>query len=135
MRPRFSIRLVLVVAALLATASYVLFVRPANVAHRFVEAVNEQDFTAARSLLIDQDFWLFDDDSGDARKSVYRIYAEVVPREWPDIWSLQRRVLVRVMRRDDTGGQRVDWTEDIDMVAHISGMEVILTYDVFRPGP
>lgn len=129
MRPRFSIRLLLVVVALLAVALYILFVRPTTVAERFVDAVNERDFDTARSLLIDQDFWLFRDDPTSVPKSVQRVYAEIVPREWSDIWSLQRRILLRVIHQDRSNGRRVDWTEDTDVVAYINGVEVIV-YDV-----
>ena len=124
MRMRFSIRLLLLGVAVLAVVSYGLFVRPTHVAQRFVDAVNRQDLDMAGSLLTDPDVWPFNIDSTNVPSSVDRLYAEVLPRERSDIWSFRRRVLLRVIHQDATDGRHVDWTQDFDAVAYLSGVEV-----------
>ena len=129
MRPRFSIRLALIVICLLAALCYVLFVRPSEVAYEFAEAVNARDYQRASSLLRD-DFWsrrnffaFFTPGKG-SNTSATLIYAEVLPRERRDIWSFQRRFIFRVGLKDTSDGRHVEWVEDTQMVAFIDGVDV-----------
>ena len=129
MRPRFTLRLTLISTALLAAACYVLFVRPSQVAYRFVEAVNERDFKTTRSLLKDE-CWpgkeLLNpaESKGPSTNAVTLLYAEVLPREWPDIWSFQRRFIFRVGLKDTSDGRHIEWIEDTHMAAFIDGVDV-----------
>jgi hypothetical protein len=132
MRPRFSVRLLLIVFAVLAVVCYVLLARPTLMAERFASAVNNRDYGAAHSLLRDQRFWrrssffaIYTPQSATPTSKTVLIYAEVLPREWSDIWSFQRRLIFRVALVDDNDGRHVEWTEDTEMVAHIDGLEVV----------
>jgi hypothetical protein len=130
MRPRFSVRVLLVVCAVLAIACYLLFARPTAIAEQFVAAVNARDFHVAESLLKPQPFrsgkslieYYTSPSPNPATKAVL-IYAEVLPREWNDIWSFQRRVIFRVAFHDDTGGRHVEWAEDTRLVASFGGVQ------------
>jgi hypothetical protein len=138
MRPRFSIRLLLVVITASATLCYVLFVRPTVLAQRFVDAVNERDYQTARSLLRSdfysfRDFFAFYIPGKRSDRSAALIYAEVLPREWGDLWSFQRRFIFRVGLQDDSDGRHIEWTEDTEMVAFIDGVDVHWDDEVSRP--
>lgn len=122
MRLRFSLRLLFVVVALSAFALYGLFVRPTVLAERFVDAVQQRDFATADSLLAGNDFWAF---KRPPNGEINRIYAEVMPRQWSDIWRFQRRIILRVVRREDKDGGHVEWTEDTDVVAGIRSLKIV----------
>jgi len=129
MRPRFSVRVLLVAVALLAVACYQLLVRPRVMAERFVAAVNKRDFTQAQTLLQHPDprilnrFFTFSSVQIRSRRIV-SIYAEMLPREWRDIAACHRRVIFRVGFRDDRDGRHVEWIEDIRMLARWNGLDV-----------
>jgi hypothetical protein len=122
MRPRFSIRWLLVLIAALALCCYVLFVRPTVIAHRFVDAIKHRDLETAQGLLLNN--WPHGITPPlDASESIEFVYAEVLPRDWNDIWALQRKLILRVRRRDDRDGLYIQWTSDTDLVAHINGVK------------
>ena len=132
MRPRFSMRLLLVVVTILAATCYVLLVRPTVIAKRFVAAVNERDQVAAQSLLPSRDFWMgreFLAISNPPAKEVAPrlvfVYAEVLPREWNDICAFQRRIVFRAGFHDDRNGRHIEWTEDTQLVAHFNGLKLV----------
>lgn len=127
MRPRFSLRLVFVAATLVAIALYWFIVRPTATANRFTTAVSKHDYSTARSLLHD-DFWVFEPQPKSIAESIDLVYAEVLPREWSDIWRCQRRIILRVGRHADGIRRHVEWTEDTDVVAHINSLEKIIRY-------
>jgi hypothetical protein len=124
MRFRFSLRLLLALVAVVGVAIYLLYVRPTQLAERFVAAVEQSDVAAAMALLSEQDRWIFTQ-AGDLAAAIDRVYAEVLPREWPDIWACQRRVIYRVAYHEDTEGRYIHWTHDTDVVAGVSGLRVI----------
>jgi hypothetical protein len=127
-RLRFSIRWLLVLIAASATLCYVLFVRPTVVAHRFVNAVAAGDYETVESLLGHRLVVLKTDS-----QLIDRVYAEVLPREWNDIWSLRRRLLVRVSLYEDKDGRHIEWTEDINLAAHINGVIITPVFDPNDP--
>ena len=132
MRLRFSIRWLLVLIAAAATLCYVLFVRPTVLAHRFVDAVKGGDYETAKSLLLDEDknVWVFR--RSQAAISLDRLYAEVLPHEWSDIWRLRRRLLLRPSFHEDSDSRHIEWTEDLDLVSHIHGLQIVGTYDAWK---
>jgi len=121
MRLRFSLRLVFVALTLVAVALYTLFVRPTLLAERFVTAIEQRDYATAKLLLQSKNFWKVAERP--KQGNVDFIYAELHPREWGDVWACKRRVIFRVAFHEDTDGRHVDWTTDIDVVAHITGLE------------
>ncbi len=132
MRPRFSIRLLLLVITVLAATCYVLLVRPTVIAKRFVAAVNERDQLAAQSLLPRRDFWIgreflaiSNPPGKDETARLVFVYAEVLPREWNDICSFERRIIFRAGFHDDRGGRHIEWTEDTQLVARCNGLEMV----------
>jgi hypothetical protein len=126
-RLRFSIRWLLVLIAATAALCYVLFVRPTVVAHRFVKTIERRDYSTALGALLKS--WPY---SGirpplNDTESISFAYAEVLPREWSDIWSLQRRLILRIRRQDDRDGRHIEFTEDWDVVAYVNKLEVVVT--------
>jgi hypothetical protein len=91
MRPRFSLRWLLIAFTLLAVAFYLCFVRPTVIAKEFVNAVNmggesrDSAFTSAafgtKRGILPSYFFL---DRG--------AEAHLIPRTWSDIWRCQRRI-------------------------------------------
>jgi hypothetical protein len=125
-RLRFSIRWLLVLIAASATLCYVLFVRPTVVAHRFVKAIERRDYSTALGALLKS--WPY---SGirpplNDIESISYAYAEVLPRDWSDIWALQHRLILRIRRQDDRDGRHIEFTEDWDVIAHINGLEIVV---------
>jgi hypothetical protein len=90
MRPRFSMRVLLVVLALLAAVCYLLLVRPTMLADRFDAAVNARDYAKAQALLRQPNagpsrkLWEFKSIAIGSRQ-IHFVYAEVLPREWRDL--------------------------------------------------
>jgi hypothetical protein len=125
-RLRFSIRWLLVLIAATAALCYVLFVRPTVMAHRFVEAVKHRDYATARGLLrLDNYRYGILPPLSDT-ESISFAYAEVLPQEWSDIWSLQRRLILRIRHQDDSDGRHLEFTEDWDVVAHVRTLELVI---------
>jgi hypothetical protein len=122
MRLRFSLRLAFILLTVAAVALYWLVARPTILANQFVSAINSRDFEAAKKQL--PDFWLFNSDIKHRGATIDRVYAEIFPREWSDIWTAQRRVILRLARHNDNHGQHVEWTEDTDIVARLRGLEM-----------
>jgi hypothetical protein len=94
-----------------------------SLANQFVSAVVRNDYVTAKSLLTEADDW----DrvvNGQNNLKADRVYAELLPREWDDVWRCQRRIVLRVARHDDRDGNYVDWTEDSDFVARPQGVEL-----------
>lgn len=121
MRPRFSLRLILVVVALSAGALYFGCVRPTMVAQRFVAAVMRRDFVAASQLAGDDRWQAVVQPNGSRADWVY---AELVPREWADCWRCERHIILRVSQHSDHDGGYRDWTEDTDVVAGPTGVRI-----------
>src|SRR4051812_25986704 len=107
-RIRFSLRVLFIATSLVATTTYLLLVRPTAVAKRFVAAINKGDFAEARVLLNDQAALEFQN-AADRSIDIDRVFAEVAPRDWSDIWRCRRRVTLDVQYRRESEGQRVDW--------------------------
>lgn len=121
MRPRFSLRVILVVIALSAGALYYGCVRPTMVAQRFVAAVMRRDYAAASRLAGDERWQAVVHPNGSRADW---LYAELVPRESADWWRCERHVLLRISRHSDLDGGYRDWTEDNDVVVGPAGVRM-----------
>jgi hypothetical protein len=125
MRLRFSLRCFLAaVVPLVAVAVYLFVVRPTSLAERFVAAIKARDYDAAQSMVPREDAWIISP-SKHRTQTIFLIYAEVMPRDWRDVWMCQRRIIYRVGFRDNSYGRLVEWTEDNDLVARSFGLDVI----------
>jgi len=123
MRPKFSLRHTLIFVAIVAVALYVFVDRPTQLANKFIAAVANKDFATARALMVDAADWerilnppqSFPPDN---------IYAELMPRDWQDLSSFRRRIVLRVSRHNNHPGRYIDWTEDSEIFAGIRGLEL-----------
>lgn len=116
-------RWLLVFVTLSAAALYALFVRPTVIANRFVQSIQRGNFEDGYSFFR-EDPPLIAGQPILPSRSISLVYAEVLPREWGDIWRFQRRVLFRVGLRSDTDGRHVEWTDDSEIVANIDGLRI-----------
>jgi hypothetical protein len=106
MRPRFSIRWLLVVFAIVALTFYALFVRPTIVAQQLVADAKSGELKPRPSDML-PDYWL--------QKQWQFHDAQVLPRTWHDIWRLQRRVIVDATLKDESAVRHLallDYTAD-----------------------
>jgi hypothetical protein len=111
MRPRFRLRTLLFLTALVAAGCYWWIARPTIVAQRFAAAVNDGDFDSAAAMCDDVGKWrrlvksmwyhpylssafLWPNHLAERpRESMVRQEVELLPRTWADLRQGQRRVL------------------------------------------
>jgi hypothetical protein len=115
----FSLRGLMLVTAVVAIGTYWFVVRPTAIANRFVTAVEKTDFDGAKSLMGDDEIL---STGSKLNRRVDRIYAEVLPREWEDIWRSQRQIILQFACHEDKEGAHVEWTEDYELIADPSGI-------------
>jgi hypothetical protein len=100
MRPRFSLRWLLIAFTVLSLGFYLLFVRPTVLANEFIAAINGHDYERANSLFeyvrTIRGFTSFG-----GERSWY--IGEVRPREWSDVWQCRRIIRVEYGFNLDTG--------------------------------
>jgi hypothetical protein len=96
MRPRFRLRTLLILTALVAAGCYWWIARPTIVAERFKFALEHGDFATASDLWIDdgRTYIDFDADMDNPHFPVKRWNIEVQPRTWSDVRQGMRRVRV-----------------------------------------
>jgi hypothetical protein len=92
-RPRFSMRWLLIAFTLIAIALYVFFVHPTVAANRFVGAVNRDDFRELTALGMLKDLKSI---SKDFSFENCTVSAELKPRTWRDLYKFRRKVLVHI---------------------------------------
>jgi len=109
--------------AIFAAGLYVFVVRPTTIAQAFVAAVAQHDYDRAGAMLRSHSDWDRVARNGSVKPD--RIYAELEPREWSDVWNCQRRIRVTVSRHSAKNGGYADWTEDSEFVASPRGLEVL----------
>jgi hypothetical protein len=132
MRPRFSIRWLLIFTALAAAACYWWVIRPTIVANRFAKTLAARDFLAADRLCLDPNrhfvcralhifHWMdaspFNMGSSGAMIHPFVVEARILRQSWLDLWRGQRRLEMTIrdesrsngvaFRVDDRLGQRI----------------------------
>jgi hypothetical protein len=50
------------------------------------------------------------------------IHTDVLPRNWKDIITARRQIILRVAYHDDVGSRYVAWTEDTEIIARPTGL-------------
>jgi hypothetical protein len=89
LRLRFSIRWLLIAFTVATVVFYMLWVRPTQIAHRFVRAIEAGNYQLAASLLKNGDVY-----------SITSNYSEAVcqpqisQRTWADTWHMRRSITV-----------------------------------------
>src|SRR4051812_5073010 len=122
-RPRFSIRLLLIVVSISAIACYWLFVRPTVLAERFVVAIRDRDLKKAKSLFVaDSPDVLADDKSRGGAGTVVDMDADLLPREWNEIWKRQRRITLNSVFYKDGDKTNGTWTQQAEIVVTANGL-------------
>jgi len=87
-RPRFSLRWLLIAFTLAAVAFYVCFVHPTIRANRFVSAIKRGYFEELKALKMHEKLGVSLEDC--------KVTAEVKPRTWRDVYKFRRKALVQV---------------------------------------
>ena len=98
MRPRFSIRTLLVLTALAAAACYWWISAPTQVALRFKQAVESADYRSANAMFLEanksvRDMFTRDPDTTSAVPAA-GLTVRVLPRSWTDLVRRERRLAV-----------------------------------------
>jgi hypothetical protein len=91
MRPRFSLKWLLIAFTILGVAFYVAFVRPTAQANRFIESLKAAEYTTLPSDLVPNDEMLR------TRKWKFKD-ARLESREWADVWRCRRRFSILLSR-------------------------------------
>jgi hypothetical protein len=93
MRPRFSIRRLLILTAVIAAACYWWIARPTIVATCFASTLNRRDYTGASIWCRDETQPSFAErvETGNDEREWYW-KATVRPRTWQELWRGQRTV-------------------------------------------
>ena len=95
MRPRFSLRWLLIAFTIMSVAFYILIIRPTTIAQRFVTALNRGDVTALRMLADGvQDSLLnsLHQQDKNIKLEDVKFSAEIRPQTWRDIYKFRRDV-------------------------------------------
>jgi hypothetical protein len=121
---RFSLRLLFFVITLMAVALYLFVVRPTTLAQKYVDAVSRLDYDTAKKMMIGDFPWSRIVEQSNLPDPDH-IYAEIMPREWQDMWRGRRRIIFRVARHNDYRGAHVEWTEDTDIISSARGVKAI----------
>lgn len=95
MRPRFSLKWLLVGITLAAVILYSLFIYPTVVAHRFARAVEHGDYQYALSFIEEEPRKTIAERLAVTEKSTVKV--TISRRVWRDIWNLQRSIQIRVI--------------------------------------
>jgi len=93
MRPRFSIRLLLLAVTFLAFACYWVFVRPTVIAREFARLVDAKQYADAELYCKEPYEKFITDWMGGVQD--YRFEVEVLPRQWWHVLKMQQPMLVR----------------------------------------
>jgi hypothetical protein len=97
MRPRFSLRTLLILTALAAAACY-WFVAPTLTARQFIAAMNRDDFGKALAMCSGEKKQEFSSALDDHSSRVATGSARMLPPTWRELWRRSRRLEVRLSR-------------------------------------
>ena len=125
MRPRFSLKWLLIVFTILGIAFYAALVRPTFVANRFVNAIDDDDYSVLDSAAIFVDWrkghpWLFEVD-GQAGFKKIQIRARLVSRSWMDLLTLRRRIWLELCFHEPTSEGLPDEWQVMDLALAVAG--------------
>jgi hypothetical protein len=127
MRPRFSLRWLLVSFTVLAVIFYLLFVRPTQVAQSFVDRVNAGNYWELFSELQRQPRTSANNESGGLwGKS---LFASVSPRSWSDIFQCRRRFSLRFEYSNDVISRVISKPDSFWYVGYATPLKVHVDSD------
>ncbi|HEX3601895.1 MAG TPA: hypothetical protein VHU84_17210 [Lacipirellulaceae bacterium] len=121
MRPRFSLRTLLVLFFVISVTSYVVLVRPSAIANNFARLVEAKDFAQAESLFRDKSNHSLTDITDDNR--TYSVEVQRSPTAWSDIWKLQRRISVHLKPDTPLPGASIRAAANFDAIATPLGVD------------
>jgi hypothetical protein len=119
MRPRFSLRWLLIGLAVFAIALYVLIVHPSVAANRLVSAVNNGDYSGLEALGMLKELKTYNKDFTFENVTVR---AELKPRTWRDLYKFRRKASVN-FAFPEPSGRDSGWVSGASnyVTVHISG--------------
>jgi hypothetical protein len=127
MRPRFSLRWLLIAVAVLAIGLYVLFIRPTVVAQRFAAAIGRGDYSDLHTIGEGKLLQRFASESDRVTSANVEIFARLEPQTRNDVFKFQRRLWVFIFfPREDKPVDR-PYQKGIWVTAGISGMRKDIT--------
>lgn len=115
MRPRFSLRWLLILFAVLSVVLYLLFIRPTVNANRFVDEFEESSDAAIGSFGNKTLIQVFENEVNPVR-------VLIEPRTWHDVWQSQRRIRFQTVRPDPKYAYEA-WVDTIQLRATVTGMK------------
>lgn len=123
MRPRFSLKWLLICFTVASVVLYVIFIRPTAIAERFVSRVENRDFDAIQPLSFHgQSFAGMLGEEGHTLEECgdqVLVKAELEPRTWEDFFDCQRRISLEV------SAERSQWRRRSSVVASVDGLQWI----------
>jgi hypothetical protein len=102
MRPRFSLKWLLIAFTILGVAFYFAFVRPTVLANKLVNLIDRDEFQLAESLIVEPSKPFAFKGFNGAESEPVVAEVRLLPRKWRDLWKMQRRLDVRVIRTRPT---------------------------------
>lgn len=128
MRPRFSLRWLLIAFVVVAFVSYVFFIRPTVIARSFVTEIENRDFSQADRLFRSSDFSpvIFQD----GFTSIKSVHVFLTPQEWGDVWRGQRRISIYAdFRHQREFSSYSEWRRTFDSVVGPIGLSIVRETD------
>lgn len=125
MRPRFSLKWLLIAFTTLGGAFYAAFVRPTVVASRFVNAIDDGDYSALETAAIFGDHDLknaqelgTDHFTGSRMTS---IRTRLVPRSWMDLLACRRWIWLELCYHESASVGLTDEWQVMDLALAVAG--------------
>jgi hypothetical protein len=127
MRPRFSLRWLLIAVAVLAIGLYVLFIRPTVVAQRFVAAIGRGDYSDLGTMRGSKLLQRFASESDRVTSADVEIFARLEPQTRDDVFKFQRRLWVFIFFPKEDKPVERPYQKGIWVTAGIGGVRMETT--------
>ena len=128
MRPRFSLRWMLIAFNLLAVVLYVLSIRPTAIATQFVNRVNSGDLSEFHALDTGLGMTVQDNIRGFSQGThtieIVGTSATLKPRTFSDFFMLRRSIEVSTEFRQEVAGAEQSVSAGFNLIANASGIRV-----------
>lgn len=127
-RPRFSLRWMMIGFTLFTVVLYVLFVRPTVLAKQFAGAINRADGGELETVTLNG-ISLRTRMSKIAPRVTYsptnvKAMAALVPQTWRDVWKFRRIVNVEIAAREDASLDKFRWSSLATVIVTPTSAEI-----------